>query len=542
MNDALFSSDLWEPALKKYASATHVTIKLFDADERVIFGTIHPTPFFQLFDGQGYDPGIFDACARQCLAQTGNRPAVVVSQTHGLAVIGTSLVLDGKIVGAAVAGYVLVDFSQVSEIQRIAQKSGIAFDRVWRVARQEKPVPRERLILNGELLQVLGDALLRENYRTRQYEENTAHYRALFDLEPVAVFYCDRSGVIQDYNPRAAELWGRNPTRGDANERFCGSFKLLHPDGTPLPHAESPIAGVLRTGIAVRDVEVLIERPDGTRISVIVYFSPLDDGHGEVTGAITCFLDISERKAAEEALRQSHASLERTVELRTASLRELSSRLLSLQDGERRRIARELHDGLAQDLVFAKLTLASLKRPDATEKEEEGHADLMDALDKCLTETRTISYMLHPPGLEELGFSSTAKWYVEGFSKRSGIQVDLKLPAESKRLPRILELALFRILQEGLTNIHRHAHSQSAEIEVDLSADEVALQVRDYGQGVPPELLAQFRANGTGAGVGLRSMRERVSELGGRFEIESGKDGTLIRVTAPLPVAAEPER
>ena len=167
----LFSSDLWTRALRRYARAAHVTVKLFDVDERVVFGPIHTTPIFQLFEEKGYDPGIFVECARRCLAQTEDRSPVMVSEFYGLAVVGTSLALDGKIVGAAVGGYAFVDFSQPSEIQRLARDAGIRFERLWQVAREQKPVPRQRLILNGELLQVLGDALLRENYRTRQYEE-----------------------------------------------------------------------------------------------------------------------------------------------------------------------------------------------------------------------------------------------------------------------------------------------------------------------------------------------------------------------------------
>lgn len=171
-NNALFSSDLWERALESFASAAHLTVKLFDADARVVFGPIHPTPLFQLFEATtGYDPGLFAECARRCLAQTNGRPAVMVSEFCGLSVVGTSLALDGKIVGAAVGGYAFVDFSQLSEVQRLAQNSGISFERLWRVALEQKPVPQQRLVLNGELLQVLGDALLRENYRTRQYED-----------------------------------------------------------------------------------------------------------------------------------------------------------------------------------------------------------------------------------------------------------------------------------------------------------------------------------------------------------------------------------
>lgn len=169
--DVLFGSDLWMRALKSYASSTHLTVKLFDADARKVFGPVNSTPLFQLFEEKGYEPGIFVECARRCLAQTESRPVVMVSQFYGLSVVGTSLVLEGEIVGAAVGGYSFVDFSQVSEIQRLSRDAGIRFEKLWQVAREQKPVPQRRLILKGELLQVLGDALLRENYRTRQYEE-----------------------------------------------------------------------------------------------------------------------------------------------------------------------------------------------------------------------------------------------------------------------------------------------------------------------------------------------------------------------------------
>jgi PAS domain S-box-containing protein len=170
-NNVLFSSDLWKQALESYARDTHLSVKLFDADERVVFGPIHPTPLFQLFEERAYDPGMFAECARRCLEQTESRPTVMVSEFYGLAVVGTSLVLEGKVVGAAVGGYAFVDFAQLSEAQRLARDAGIGFERLWQVAREQKPVPKDRLILNGELLQVLGDALLRENHRTRQYEE-----------------------------------------------------------------------------------------------------------------------------------------------------------------------------------------------------------------------------------------------------------------------------------------------------------------------------------------------------------------------------------
>ena len=327
LNDLLFSSDLWEPALEKYANATHATVKLFDTDLRVVFGPIHPTPLFQLFDGAGSDPGIFAECAHRCLDQTETRSAVMVSKVHGLAVIGTSLVLEGKIVGAAVAGYAFVDFSQVADIRRMARDAHIGFERIWQVAREQKPVPQSRLMVHRELLQVLGDALLRENARTRQLEESArakdqAHqmtekinralseseqrYRALFDLGPVAIYSCNAAGVIDNFNRRSAELWGRTPALGDTDERFCGSFKLFRPEGSFMPHEQCPMAEVVSGKIAeVRDQEVLIERPDGSRVIVVVNIRPLMDHRGEITGAINCFYDISDRKRAEEAIKES---------------------------------------------------------------------------------------------------------------------------------------------------------------------------------------------------------------------------------------------
>jgi signal transduction histidine kinase len=154
-------------------------------------------------------------------------------------------------------------------------------------------------------------------------------------------------------------------------------------------------------------------------------------------------------------------------------------------------------------------------------------------LDQALTETRTISHLLHPPLLDETGLGSAAKWYVEGFAKRSGIQTSLEIPDDFGRLPSSLELALFRVLQECLTNVHRHSKSTKADVSVQLTKNEVSLRVRDYGGGIPSDVLERFRHHRAHGGVGLAGMRERIHELGGNLEMESDSHGTQVRASLP---------
>jgi len=231
---------------------------------------------------------------------------------------------------------------------------------------------------------------------------------------------------------------------------------------------------------------------------------------------------IESEKKAHEAERVAVASRE--------AIGQLSARLLKLQDDERRRFSRELHDSIGQYLAAAKMTLSALA---IGRESDTRYSDCIKLLDQSIREIRTLSHLLHPPGLDEAGFSSAAKWYAEEFGKRSGLDVKLSIPELPERLPPPLELALFRILQESLTNIHRHAKSKSAEISLELIAGQATLSITDEGRGIPDEVLDRFKVAGT-SGVGLGGMRERVRELGGRFEVESGSNGTCVRVTVPL--------
>ena len=242
--------------------------------------------------------------------------------------------------------------------------------------------------------------------------------------------------------------------------------------------------------------------------------------------------EVSERRMVEEKLRRSQSELESLVEQRTAALRQLSSRLLNLQDTERRRIARELHDSLGQYLVALKLNVEILRRSPAQMELWSQSEELME---RCIAEVRTLSYLLHPPTMDAVGIASAARWYVEGFGLRSGLKLTLDAPDDPVRLPDAIELALFRVLQEALTNVHRHSGASAANILIRRSSGQVVLEVSDNGHGMSQEMLDRFREAGTGTGVGLMSMHERARELGGTIQIESGSTGTSMRIAIPVP-------
>ena len=221
--------------------------------------------------------------------------------------------------------------------------------------------------------------------------------------------------------------------------------------------------------------------------------------------------------------------------------RSLSARLLNVQDEERRKFSRELHDSVGQILTLAKMNLAVLLDANPSDKVL---AETGKLLDEALSEVRTVSYLLHPPLLDELGLSSAFKWYLEGFAQRSGIKLSIDIAEDFGRLPQSTELVLFRALQESLTNVHRHSKSAKAEVSLRMMDYKVVLRVRDYGKGIPNRTLETFLKTGTDTGVGLAGMRERIREQFGQLEIHSDENGTVLVVTLPTssPAGVQKER
>jgi signal transduction histidine kinase len=219
-------------------------------------------------------------------------------------------------------------------------------------------------------------------------------------------------------------------------------------------------------------------------------------------------------------------------------LRELSSQVLRLQDEERRRIARDLHDSTGQTFAAFKMVLGQLGRlVSAVPKTPQLLRDLNALADRGSQEIRTISYLLHPPMLDEVGFSSAAQWYVEGVTKRSGIKISLDFSA-APRLGNNAELALFRVLQESLANVLRHSKSAKAHVRLYADGETAVLSIRDYGQGIPAEKVNSFNRSGTGAGVGLGGMRQRLRDFGGQLQVQSDGTGTTILAMLPIPAPA----
>jgi signal transduction histidine kinase len=236
-------------------------------------------------------------------------------------------------------------------------------------------------------------------------------------------------------------------------------------------------------------------------------------------------IELTERRRAEKSAIESRETL-----------RLLSVRLIRAQDEQSRKFSRELHDGLGQYLSLAKMNLSRHMR--TTGGKDELLSETIDLLDRSIAETRTISYLLHPPLLDDMGFFFAAKWYLEGFAERSGMDVKMEIPEHTERLPLSVEMALFRVLQECLANIHRHSGSKRVDVSLVITSTDANLRVRDYGKGISPTILRQFHANGGRVGVGLAGMRERVHEQGGYFDIQSNGSGTTIMVRIPVAIPA----
>jgi signal transduction histidine kinase len=388
--------------------------------------------------------------------------------------------------------------------------------------------------------------------------ESEGRFRTLFELGPAAIYSCDTQGLIVDYNGRAVELWGRKPLLGDPRDQFCGSFKLFRPAERFLPHRQCPMAKVaLGITASVKDAEVVMERPDGSRITVVVNVQPLKNSKGEVTGAINCFYDITERKHEEETLRRlavlaaSNRKLETEIvlrkktekillksELHQKQLRERAKRLahqvLHSQEEERLRISRELHDQVVQVLIGINVRLVGLagetKTPGPRFRKQLIAAQQLVA-DSVETVHR-VSRDLRPTLLDDLGLIPTLHSFLKTFMEETGVRASLSVFAAVEKLDKVLLTVLYRVALEALTNVARHAKARTVDISLRKVAGQVSMTIRDDGEGFKTD--AQ-RPAGKKQRLGLVGMQERLEMIGGTFDIRcvAGK-GTTVTCTIPL--------
>lgn len=384
------------------------------------------------------------------------------------------------------------------------------------------------------------------NERTNEPENERIPHRHREDrfrllveaVRDYAIFMLDPEGRILSWNAGAERIKGYR-----AEEVIGKHFSILYlPEQIRQGQPEAELEVARREGRL--EEEGWRVRKDGSQFWADVVITALRDEAGRLQGFSKLTRDLTQRKRTEDMLRFSMEQLEeenkyrieaeRSAREAEVSVRDLSQRLLRLQDEERRRLGRELHDSLGQLLVAAKMALGALGSEEGRRNFDQELAHCSGLLDLAMRELRTMAYVLYPPMLEEMGLRTAIESYLEGFRQRSGVRVEFEAGKDFGRLPRDTELALFRVLQESLTNVHRHSGSPTAQIRLGPKDETAVLEIEDQGKGAPAAAL-QFSGNPLCLlGVGLRGMNERVQQIGGQLELFSSERGTMVRATVPV--------
>jgi PAS domain S-box-containing protein len=365
-----------------------------------------------------------------------------------------------------------------------------------------KKLPDERLQQSDEIFRLLVESV-------RDY----------------AIFLLDPNGIVSTWNQGAERIKGYR-----ASEIIGQHFSRFYPRDaieSRWPDRELEIAG--KEGRYTD--EGLRVRKDGSTFWAHVVITALRGKDGELRGFSKVTRDLTERRDLEERTRELNKELrtriaqlvesQRQIELRTLELQKLSGQLMTVQDDERRRLSRSLHDELGQELAAIKMTL------DMQNTAQGKLSPAIEMTERALAKVRNISYLLHPPLLDESGLLPALHWYFEGIQKRAELRISFNYkPAVFPRLSRDLETAIFRVIQEALTNAYRHAGTQDVKIDMEQGPDRVLMRVRDFGKGVGPSAYT--------TGVGISGMKERVKQLNGELRVSRAEPGTLVEATLPL--------
>ncbi len=399
------------------------------------------------------------------------------------------------------------------------------------------PVVIERLIIDQNPLDLSRPVQLPAGHGQLE-----AHYTALSFLAPEKVnFRYQLEGFDEDWveagTRRVAYYTNLPPGHYRFRVKACNNDGVWNETGASLSFSLAPhfyqaywFYGICSAGVILLGASAYRFRIHQGKVREKKLLAVVDKRTQELQE------EIGKRRQAEEALQESLKDLERRVQERTAELSQLSARLLHLQDEERRRIARELHDSTGQSLVALAMNLASINGSSSLDPNvRQTLSDSLALAEQCSQEIRVLSYLLHPPMLDEAGLAGALRWYAAGFTQRSGIRVDLEMSPDLDRLPDEVEIALFRIVQESFANIHRHSNSPTAKVRIAVDSKEVMLEIADHGSGMSPTSSATSLDRTTAKiGVGIAGMRERIRQLQGRLEISSNEQGTTVRAVVPL--------
>jgi PAS domain S-box-containing protein len=348
---------------------------------------------------------------------------------------------------------------------------------------------------------------------------------AIVQTAPDIIFSRQPDGGREYISSRFYEYTGAQP----GSAKGYGWLEYVHPDDK-----ESSLSTWLKcveSGEAY-EAEYRLRGADGAYRWFRARAVPLADQDGNIVKWYGTCSDIHDSKLLEQSIRDSALELERLVDSRTAELRRLSGRLMTMQDEERRRIAREIHDGLGQELAAAKMILDGILAKDKSPSLQHASLEASQLVDRAIQQVRTISHLLHPPLLDEVGLISALRWFLEGLSQRSGIEIQLEVqPHNLGRLKSDVETAIFRIVQEALTNMFRHSGARHGHVGVISQDGHITVTVSDDGKGIDDDVI-QLRPDSVGVGIG--GMRQRVTELGGTLRLVNANPGTVVEVIIPV--------
>jgi len=425
-----------------------------------------------------------------------------------------------------------VDYISVPVIPELLRAKVSVFSELHRKARQLESLNREleaRVAERTSELEHKAEKLQQLNTEiARKHQE----LDAIWHTAPDIIFSRQASGTRDLISDRFYEYTG---APADSANGF-GWLEYVHPEDKE--RSMQDWTGCVRSGDNYES-EYRLRGKDGHYRWFRARAVPIRDLEGNIVKWYGTCSDIHDSKLQEQSIRDNATHLERLVDERTAALRHLSSRLITMQDDERRRIARELHDGLGQDLAAAKMMMDGIVRNRPAPLNKEAAIEAIETIDRAIQQVRNISHLLHPPLLDEVGLLSALQWYLDGMTKRSGIETSLEVqPPEFPRLAPALETAIFRIIQEALTNVYRHSEAQQANVTLTQREDLVEVTVRDDGKGIE-DGIAELRPGSIGIGIG--GMSQRAKEFGGELRLTNANPGTLVELVIHSPAFASQE-